>query len=146
MEGFTDLEWQSLVRNLGTLLSAYLLALPVGWDREHHNRSAGLRTFPLVAVASCGFMLVAITSLGGEPQAIGRMLAGVATGIGFIGGGAILKSGERVRGTATAASLWVTGAIGAAVAFGRYEIAFLLSLLTFATFRWMRPFKAREDD
>ena len=146
MDGFTDLEWQSLVRNLGTLASAYLLALPVGWNREHHNRSAGLRTFPLVAMASCGFMLVAISSLGDEPQAIARMLEGVATGIGFIGGGAILKSDQRVRGTATAAGLWVTGAIGAAVAFGRYEIAVLLSLLTFATFRWMSPFKTREDD
>jgi putative Mg2+ transporter-C (MgtC) family protein len=63
------------------------------------------------------------------------------TGMGFIGGGAILKDGATVRGTATAASVWNTGAIGAAVGFGRYEIALLLSILNFATLRWLLPLK-----
>ncbi len=63
------------------------------------------------------------------------------TGIGFIGGGAILKHGASVRGTATAASVWNTGAIGAAVAFRRYEIAVILSLINFLTFRFLTEFK-----
>jgi putative Mg2+ transporter-C (MgtC) family protein len=63
------------------------------------------------------------------------------TGIGFIGGGAILKEGASVHGTATAASIWNTGAIGAAVAFGRYEIAIVLSFINFVTFRWLTPIK-----
>ena len=72
------------------LVLAYLLALPIGWDREHSNRSFGLRTFPLVAVVTCGFMLVGmsvISSTDGEA----RIIQGIITGIGFIGGGAILK-------------------------------------------------------
>jgi putative Mg2+ transporter-C (MgtC) family protein len=63
------------------------------------------------------------------------------TGIGFIGGGAILKHGASVRGTATAASVWNTGAIGAAVAFHRYEIAVVLAVINFLTLRLLTEFK-----
>jgi putative Mg2+ transporter-C (MgtC) family protein len=65
------------------------------------------------------------------------------TGIGFIGGGAILKDRGNVQGIATAASIWNTGAIGAAVAYGRYEIALVLSVINFATLRFMNPFKTQ---
>ena len=61
--------------------------------------------------------------------------------MGFIGGGAILKGNGDVRGLATAASLWSTGAIGAAVAFRRLEIAVLLAFANFALLRWLKPFK-----
>ncbi|MGD8430928.1 MAG: MgtC/SapB family protein, partial [Ectothiorhodospiraceae bacterium] len=70
-----------------------------------------------------------------------RILYGLMTGIGFIGGGAILKDGGNVSGTSTAASIWITGAIGAAVAWNRYEIALVLSGVTFATLRWVRVMK-----
>jgi putative Mg2+ transporter-C (MgtC) family protein len=63
------------------------------------------------------------------------------SGIGFVGGGAILKDGTNVRGTATAASVWSTGAVGAAVAFARYEIAVLIMLLNFIVLRWLSPLK-----
>ena len=63
------------------------------------------------------------------------------TGIGFIGGGAILKSDGTVRGTATAASVWNTGAIGGAVAFERYEIAIVLAAVNFAALRWLAQLK-----
>jgi putative Mg2+ transporter-C (MgtC) family protein len=62
-----------------------------------------------------------------------RVMYGIVTGIGFIGGGAILKDRGNVTGTATAASIWNTGAIGTAVAWQRYEIAVLLSLMNFLT-------------
>jgi putative Mg2+ transporter-C (MgtC) family protein len=62
-----------------------------------------------------------------------RVLQGIITGIGFIGGGAILKSGGSVSGTATAASIWTTGLIGIAVASDRYEIGLLLSIIMFLT-------------
>jgi putative Mg2+ transporter-C (MgtC) family protein len=61
--------------------------------------------------------------------------------MGFIGGGAILKNKGSVKGTATAASLWMTGAIGIAVAFHRYEIAIVLALLNFLTLRIVTPLK-----
>ncbi|HET9206270.1 MAG TPA: MgtC/SapB family protein, partial [Burkholderiaceae bacterium] len=65
------------------------------------------------------------------------------TGMGFIGGGAILKGGGSVHGTATAASLWATGAIGAAVGLGAYDVAVMISLFTFLTLWLLTPLKQR---
>ncbi len=128
------------------LALAYGLALPVGWDREREDRSAGIRTFPLVAIASCGFVLVGIAVLGRESMGQARILEGLITGVGFIGGGAILKQGGKATGTATAASLWATGALGAAVGYGLYDIAVVLSLVTFLTLRCARPMKAAAQE
>ena len=72
------------------------------------------------------------------------MLQGLITGIGFIGGGAILRDGRTVMGTATAASLWNTGVIGAAVGFALYDIGIVLSLLNLATLRLLAPFKNKQ--
>ncbi|WP_425351875.1 MgtC/SapB family protein [Methylobacterium radiotolerans] len=69
------------------------------------------------------------------------MLEGVITGVGSIGGGAILKPGGRASGTATAASLWATGALGAGVGYGLYDIAAILSLVTYLTLRYLVPQK-----
>jgi putative Mg2+ transporter-C (MgtC) family protein len=140
------IDWWLLLSHLAHIVAACLLALPVAWDREQEARSAGLRTFPLVAVAVCGYVLVARNAFGGSPEAQARIIQGLITGIGFIGGGAILKDGVSVRGTATAASIWNTGAIGAAVAYGRFEIAALLSLINFATLRWLKPLKRGADE
>ncbi len=120
---------------------AYVLALPIAWDREKEVRSAGLRTFPLVAVASCGYALVAMSILGSSADGLSRIIQGLLTGIGFIGGGAILKDRGSVHGTTTAASIWNTGAIGAAAAFGHYDIAIVLSVINFATLRLLTPLK-----
>src|SRR5437763_9532177 len=87
------------------VLIAFALALPTGFERFKHDRSAGLRTFPLVALASCAYMLAA-SQVGLDTASQSRILVGVMTGIGFIGGGSILKEGTSVHGTATAASLW----------------------------------------
>jgi uncharacterized membrane protein YhiD involved in acid resistance len=76
-----------------------------GWDREKRARSAGLRTFPLVALASCGFVQASENLLVHSPDGMAKVIEGLITGIGFIGGGAILKQGTTVQGTATAASL-----------------------------------------
>lgn len=132
--------WEALSHVLNLAL-AYALALPVGWDREKDERSAGIRTFPLVAIASCGFVLVGIAILGRTNPAQARLLEGLITGVGFIGGGAILKHGGKASGTATAASLWATGALGAAVGCGLYDVAVVLSLTTFLTLRCSRPLK-----
>lgn len=127
-----DIHWPTIWSHLVLMGIAYLLALPTAWNREVNDRSAGLRTFPLVALATCGFMLVGIEVLP-DPNAQARALQGIITGMGFIGGGAILKSNQTVSGTATAASLWATGAVGIAVAWQRLEIAIVISLLTFVT-------------
>src|SRR5687767_8530253 len=123
----------NILPHLVALATAYLLALPIGWNREHEERSAGLRTFPLVAVASCGFIQAAESLAGHEPEAMARIIEGIITGMGFIGGGAILRMKESVKGTATAASLWATGAIGTAVGLGSYDVAIVIALITMIT-------------
>jgi hypothetical protein len=94
-----------------------------------------LRTFPLVAIASCGF-IQACEQLGhGSTEVVAGAVEGLIAGMGFIGDGTILKEGLGVRGTATAASLRATGAIGLAVAMGGYDVAIVISAATFLTLR-----------
>ena len=126
------------------LAIAYALAVPIGWEREVKARSAGLRTFPLIALASCGYMLTAISALS-SPEAQSRIAYGLITGVGFIGGGAILKEKGAVVGTATAASIWNTGAIGMAVAYDRLEIAILLAAINLITLRVMGGVLGKHD-
>ena len=122
-----------ILPHLIALAIAYVLAFPIGWNREREERSAGLRTFPLVAVASCGFVQAAEGLAMGEPEAMARIVEGLITGMGFIGGGAILRMKDSVKGTATAASLWATGAVGTAVGLGSYDVAVVLAVATVAT-------------
>ncbi|PPQ26257.1 transporter [Rhodopila globiformis] len=130
-----------ILPHLAALAAAYGMALPIGWDRERSERSAGLRTFPLVAIAACGFVQATEQLVHSSPAEQTRVVAGVITGMGFIGGGAILKQGDSVHGTATAASLWATGAIGVAVGLGSYDVALVIALFTAATLRLLAPFK-----
>jgi putative Mg2+ transporter-C (MgtC) family protein len=132
--------------HLVKLAVAFVLALPIAWDREQKERSAGLRTFTLVAISTCGFLIAARSSFGPSADAESRVWQGLLTGIGFIGSGAILKTDGAVRGTATAASIWNTAAVGAAVAYGNYDIAIVLSIANFAVLRWLAPFKTTQDD
>src|SRR5579862_189637 len=81
--------WYSVGIDLLRLGVAYALAFPLGWNREREDRSVGLRTFPIVAVAACGFTILG-SSVTGTPDSASRVLQGLITGIGFIGGGAIL--------------------------------------------------------
>ncbi len=116
-----------------TLLGALVLALPVAWDRERNSQIMGLRTFPLVALGACAYVLISQEFIGGaDPNATARIVQGLMSGIGFVGGGAILKSKDHVSGTASAASIWVTGALGAAAGFGYWDFAVALCVLNFA--------------
>jgi len=131
----------NIIPHIIALAIAYILALPIGWNREAEERSAGLRTFPLVAIASCGLVQAAETLTADNPEAMARIIEGLITGMGFIGGGAILRLKDSVQGTATAASLWVTGAIGISVGLGVYDVALILAVITVATLRMLAPFK-----
>ena len=129
-----EIDWAQVVENLVQLGVAYALSLPLAYNREKASTGAGLRTFPLVAVAACGYTLVGISVLD-STEAESRVLQGLITGIGFIGGGAILKQKGQVSGLATAASIWITGLIGMSVAMYRYEVALLMSAISFLTLR-----------
>ncbi|ANO50149.1 MgtC/SapB family protein [Woeseia oceani] len=134
------IDWTEIWFNLRHLGIAYFLSLPVAFDREDSHLGIGLRTFPLVAVAACGYTLVGMSVLDSS-DAEARVLQGLITGIGFIGGGAILKSNGNVSGTSTAATIWITGLIGMAVAVDRYEIALLMAVISFLTLRYVSYFK-----
>ena len=131
----------NIIPHAVALLIAYLLALPIGWDREKNERSAGLRTFPLIAMASCGFIQATEQMVAGDPGANARIIEGLIAGVGFLGGGAILRVNTSVHGTATAASLWATGAIGVAVGLGSYDVALVLSVFTIGTLWILSPIK-----
>lgn len=136
------IDWAGVFADLGLALAAFAFAFPIGYERYRSNRPAGLRTFPIVALASCAFVLIGQRSFPGDAQAQARIVQGLMTGIGFIGGGAILKgSGEdgHVVGIATAASIWNVGAIGAAIGFHRFEIAITLSIVNYLILRWLHP-------
>ena len=137
-----DIDWRTTLVHLVQVGVAYLLAIPLGWEREAARDApgAGLRTFPLVAAGCCGYLLIGRSVFQGD-EAHARILYGMMTGIGFIGGGAILKTGNNVVGTATAASIWNTGAIGAAVAWSRFEIAIVLMVINVLTLHLGRALK-----
>ncbi len=122
----------AVLPHIRDLAIAYALAFLIGWNREREDRSAGMRTLPLVAIAACGFIQATEGLLRSEPEGIARIVEGVITVIGLIGGGAILKGGGEVQGTATAASLWATGGIGVAVGLANYDVAMVICLFTAA--------------
>jgi putative Mg2+ transporter-C (MgtC) family protein len=129
-----EINLAQLYTNLIQLFVAFILPIFTAWEREAESRSAGLRTFPLVSMAACSFTLLAMTMFD-DPGAQARIVGGIVTGIGFIGGGAILKDSANVSGVSTAAAIWATGAVGIAVGLGRIEIAVALSAMTFVTFK-----------
>ena len=134
--------WQKDLFDAGKLAIAYLLTLPIGWSREREEHSVGVRTFPIVAMASCGYVLMASSA---DPAAQSRIIQGLVAGIGFVGGGAIPKSDSHVHGTATAASIWNTGVLGAAVAEERWLLAFVLAALNLFALRVLLPWKHKLD-
>ncbi|GAC35029.1 MgtC/SapB family protein [Paraglaciecola polaris] len=140
-----EIDLQMVIYHLFQLGLAFLFALPIGLNRESSSNGAGLRTFPLVALASCAFMLIAMNAYSaGDGEAEARVMYGIITGIGFIGGGAIFKQNDGASGTATAAGIWNTGAIGIAVAYQNYEIALILSILNFCIFQFSRQIKPKK--
>ena len=104
-----------------------------------------MRTFPLVALASCEFVQASENLLVHSPDGMAKVIEGLITGIGFIGGGAILKQGNSVHGTATAASLWATGAIGVSVGLGSYDVAVTIAVFTFLTLRLLTLVKEENE-
>lgn len=125
---------EQLLDNLVQLAVAFLLPMMTAWNREAESNSAGLRTFPLVSMAACAFTILAVTMFT-DSNAQARIISGIVTGIGFIGGGAILKEKNNVIGLSTAAAIWSTGAVGIAVGLHRLEIALALSFLTLLVFK-----------
>jgi putative Mg2+ transporter-C (MgtC) family protein len=131
------------------LLGAAVLGGVIGLERETRDQPAGFRTHMLVALGSCLFTVVSaygFASFLGEPQVRfdpTRIAAQIVTGIGFLGAGAILRSGMSVRGLTTAASLWVVAAIGLAVGSGAYVLSVATTAVTLLALLVLRPLRSR---
>ncbi len=118
-----------LVQAIVRMLAAMLLGGIVGLQREQAGSAAGLRTHILVALGTTLFIL-ASTGGGMSSEGASRVIQGIATGIGFIGAGAILKLSDtrEIKGLTTAAGIWMTAAIGVSVGSGRLGLALLGAL------------------
>ena len=102
----------------------------IGLEREIVHRPAGVRTHMLVSLGSALFVLITLATL---PTEIARIIAGIATGIGFLGAGTIFRDKDHVRGLTTAASIWAVSGIGIAMGTGYYFAAIVASALIFLT-------------
>jgi putative Mg2+ transporter-C (MgtC) family protein len=117
---------------LGRLLLAAVLGGTIGAERELNDQAAGLRTHVLLTIGACLFTLVSAYGFGGSTDP-SRLAAQIVTGIGFLGGGAIVRHGLNVKGLTTAASIWATAAVGVAIGAGSYLLAVGTTVLVVLT-------------
>jgi putative Mg2+ transporter-C (MgtC) family protein len=120
------------------LLLAAGLGAAIGLEREYRQKPAGLRTNILIALGSALFTILS-SLMGHEAGTADRISAQIVTGIGFLGGGAILRSGKAVRGMTTAATIWVNAAIGMAAGAGHFMLATITAALTLAVLALLPP-------
>jgi putative Mg2+ transporter-C (MgtC) family protein len=124
------------------LLLAVILSGLIGLERQIHRRTAGLRTHILVGLGSCLIMLTSLYIFAIYKNEVAldpaRIAAGVITGIGFLGAGAIIRDREGIKGLTTAASLWVVAGIGLATGCGFYKAALFTTALALITLFFLR--------
>jgi putative Mg2+ transporter-C (MgtC) family protein len=123
---------------LGRVALAAVLAAVIGFERERRERAAGLRTHMLVSIGAATFTIISAygfpdyfeqleipEGVAAPPRDPGRIAAQIVSGIGFLGGGVILRSGLNVKGLTTAASIWAMGAVGMAAGAGLYALSIM---------------------
>jgi len=141
------------------ILVAFIVGAVVGIERERRAKAAGLRTHMLVAGGSAIFTIASLTLFGGSDTGDrGRVAAQIVTGVGFLGAGAVIRSGVSVSGLTTAATIWVAAGLGMLAGGGAYLLAAVSAVLTVIALRvphkWLRrkhpleidPDEAREDE
>jgi putative Mg2+ transporter-C (MgtC) family protein len=134
------IDWTSIIN----LTTSFLLGSLIGWSREKEGKTAGMRTHVLVCLGSALFMVISMELAKATPGLDpGRLAAGVVTGIGFLGAGCIVQTGSGVRGITTAASIWITSAIGIAAGASLYPVAVVATLFTVLTLQLLREFEIR---
>ena len=120
------------------LLAAGLSAV-IGLEREYHQKPAGLRTNMLIGIGSAVFAILSLAFAQGGAGSADRLVAQVVTGIGFLGAGAILRSGQSVHGLTTAATIWVNAAIGIAAGVGAAGVAVATTVVTLVVLAVLPP-------
>ena len=138
---------------LGRIVLGTMLGAVIGLERDLHGRPAGLRTHAIVALASATFMVVSTRFayfqhyLPGDLVSVdpSRIAASIVSGIGFLGAGAILRTGISVRGLTTAATLWLVAAIGMAAAGGMYSMSVFVTIIGIVILTLLRRFEDRGE-
>lgn len=134
--------WGGLLLRLG---SALLAGGAIGWERQQRHKAAGLRTHMLVSLGAALFVLVPI-EVSGSVDSVSRAIQGIAAGVGFLGAGEILhrprpnSRKQEVKGLTSAASIWVTAALGITAGAGLWQLTVmgtLLTLLTLVSVKWL---------
>jgi len=126
---------QSELVFLGRAALAAALAFIIGWEREARGSPAGDRTFAMVSLGAATFTAIGIEQF---PETAEKLLAGVVTGVGFLGAGMIVKEASNVRGLTTAAGIWAVSSIGVVVGAGEYLIGIGLTALIMLILTWER--------
>lgn len=136
---WSPIQWEVNILIGLNLAGSMLLGLVLGYERAYQGRAAGMRTYALVCMAACALTIFSGYSpqwfgghyiAGALPPDPSRVIQGIVTGIGFIGGGVIVKDGFSISGLSTAASIWTCSAIGILVGVGFYGAAIILTLLS----------------
>ena len=130
----TTAEPDVLILSVRVLLAGALGAA-LGLEREWRGKEAGLRTNTLIALGAALFTVMSL-QVGGDPS---RIAAGIVTGVGFLGAGAIIRQGESIQGLTTAAMIWVNAAIGIAVGAGYIRLAAVVTLITLVAMLILSP-------
>jgi putative Mg2+ transporter-C (MgtC) family protein len=112
------------------LIGAGLIGALIGYERRMHHKAIGIAGMMLVALGSATYMLLAQHLTTSDPSALGRLLQGFFSGIGFLGGAVIFKGGTDVRGIKTAAAIWITGAIGLAIGTSFFWLGIIVGVAT----------------
>ena len=125
------------------ILVALLIGALIGIEREYRGHSAGIRTMGMVSVGACLFTAAGFYLLPGHATDPTRIAAQVVTGVGFLGAGAIFRSGDDVRGLTTAATVWVVAALGMAAGFGLFILAGAGTVIVLGGLVLIRPVERR---
>lgn len=135
------------------ILVGGILGGVIGWERHRHGRPVGLRTHMIVALAAATFMIVSAQFMYFQRYAAGdlveadpsRIAASVVSGIGFLAGGAILRTGLTVQGLTTAAGLWLVTAVGLASGAGMFMVSGAVTVMGFGALTILRRFEDKDD-
>ncbi len=132
---FAPIGAPSLIFRLGLAL---VVGAIIGYEREARSKPAGLRTNMLVSFGSALFVLIPIEigAVQQDPDILGRAIAGVSTGVGFIGGGAIVR-GSKIYGLTSAAAIWISAALGVAVGCGLWLMGLISALVTWLILKFV---------
>lgn len=129
------MELQDELTFIGRAALAAALAFLIGWEREARGSPAGDRTFAMVSLGAAAFTAIGIEQF---PETAEKLLAGVVTGVGFLGAGMIVKESSNVRGLTTAAGIWAVSSIGVVIGAGEYVIGIGLTALILLILTWER--------